>query len=150
MKNILKKSWICIFILGILLIGSYFAMNNNEGMSLERLCYTRETDGAKICVKGETSCIYFSDGTKNCTQGKNYCNQFTSCEECNDKNAKPLGDRCYWNNSENKCGSKLEKGYSPFCKKQNTGESYSYIPVISLIPTSSLSNSAPANYYSMQ
>jgi len=150
MKNILNKNWICIFILVILLGGGYFAFNNNEGMSLERLCYTRESDGAKICTKGDTSCIYFSDGSSKCTQGKNVCNEFTSCAECTDKNAKPLGGRCFWNSSINKCSSKLEKGYSPFCKQQNTNKVYSYVPVISLLQTNALSyNAAPANYYSM-
>jgi hypothetical protein len=149
MKNLLNKNWFLIFILFILLGGGYFAFNNNEGMSLERLCYTRESDGAKICTKGDTSCIYFPDGTSKCTQGKRTCSQFTSCAECTDKNTKPFGSRCYWNNSESKCGSKLKKGYSPFCKNKNISQINSYVPVISLLPTTSLSNAAPANYYSM-
>lgn len=151
MKNMLNKNFIWILIIVILLGGGYFAFNNNEGMSLERLCYTRESDGAKICTKGDTSCIYFSDGSSKCTQGKRTCDQFTSCAECTDKNTKQFGSDCYWNNAESKCGPKLEKGYSPFCKNKNKNndEKMSYIPVISLLPTSSLSNSAPSNYYSM-
>lgn len=153
MLNILKKNWLLIFIIVLLFIGSVFAVND-EGMSLERLCYVRESDGAKICMKGDSSCTYFSDGTSKCTQGKNVCSQFTSCAECTDKNAKPLGGTCYWNNSENKCGSTLETGYSPFCKNPNTNTNTnqmnnSYIPVISLLPTNSFSNAAPSNYYSM-
>jgi len=142
MKNMLKKNWIWIFILVILLGGGYFALNNEEGMSLERLCYTRETDGARICVKGESSCTYFSDGTSKCTQGKNVCSNFTSCAECNDKNTMPLGGRCFWNSVTNTCSSKLEKDSSPSCNK-NIGQMPAYLPVISLIPTTSLSNSAP-------
>ena len=149
MKNMLNKNWIWIFIIVILLSGGYFAFSNSEGMTLERLCYIRESDGAKICIKGETSCIYFSDGSSKCSQGKNYCNELTSCAECTDKNAKPLGGNCFWNNDMKKCGSELETGYSPFCENKNTyDKTYSYIPIISLLPTSSLLNSAPANYYS--
>jgi hypothetical protein len=160
MKNMLKKNWIWIFIIVILLSGGYFAFNNNEGMSLERLCYVRKSDGANICVQGDTSCTYFPDGSSKCTQPKRTCSQFSRCDECTDKNTKPIGSPCFWNNNERKCGSKLEKGYSDSCKNinnsgmsnsgmSNSGMSNSgmntYIPLISFIPTTSLSNAAPLN-----
>ena len=155
----LNKNLIWIFIIVILLGGGYFAFNNSEGMSLERLCYVRKFDGAKICVKGDTSCTYFSDGSSRCTQAKRTCSQFTRCDKCTDKNTKPIGRPCFWNNNERKCGSKLEKGYSSSCKninngrinngRINNGRINSYVPVISFLPTTSLSNAAPANYYSI-
>jgi hypothetical protein len=162
MKNILKKNWIWIFIIVILLSGGYFAFNNNEGMSLERLCFVRKSDGVKICVKGDTSCTYFPDGSSKCTQANRKCNQFTTCASCVDKDTKPVGAKCFWNNNERKCGSKLENGYSDSCKninngrmnngrmnngRMNNGNKNSYVPVISFLPTTSLLNAAPANYY---
>ena len=151
MKNFFKKNWFWILLILIILFGGYFAFNNNEGMTLERLCYTRESDGARICVKGETSCTYFSDGSSKCTQGKNICNQFTSCASCTDKNAKPLGGRCYWNNSKNTCSSKLEEGSLPYCMNPNMNQKIgiapAYLPVITLLPTTAFSNASPINSY---
>ena len=157
----LKKSLFWLFIIVILLVGGYFAINN-EGMSLERLCYTRESDGTKICIKGDTTCTYLKDGTTNCTSKKNACSLFTNCDECTDKNAL-FGGRCYWNRVEKKCSSELKNGYSPFCNgrrynydmpndkmtkhyMQNYDMQNSYIPVISLLPTTSFLNAATINY----
>ena len=157
------KNWFLILIVIVILLGgSYSAFNNNEGMSLERICYTRESDGAKICMKGDSSCTYFPDGTTKCTQGKLECNQFTNCPSCTDRNNKPLGGRCYWNYDQSKCSSKLEQGYSPNCGnpvnqqmysgqmysgEMYSGQMYSFVPVISLLPTTTLSNAAPINSY---
>ena len=144
------KNWplILIIVIVILFIGSYFAFNNEEGMSLERICYTRESDGAKICIKGDSSCTFYPDGTTKCTQGKRVCSQFTNCASCTDPNGKPLGGSCYWNNTLRKCGSKLQQGYSPNCRKPvANGQMYSYVPVISLLPTTALTNAAPINSY---
>jgi hypothetical protein len=159
------KNWplILIIVIVILFIGSYFAFNNEEGMSLERICYTRESDGAKICIKGDSSCTFYPDGTTKCTQGKRVCSEFTNCASCTDPNNKPLGGSCYWNNIESKCGSKLQQGYSPSCIKPVVGwlNSYmpqyntpqynntpqSYIPIVSLLPTTGLTNAAPINSY---
>ena len=150
MKNTLNKNWILILIIVVLLGGGLLALNNYEGMSLERLCYTRESDGAKICTKGNSSCTYFPDGSSKCTQGKRECNQFTNCDSCTDPNNKPLGGRCYWNNNQSKCGPKLGKGYLPYCMKPvSNSQINSYVPVISLLPTTTLTNAAQSNYYSM-
>lgn len=147
MSNFLKKNWLYILIVLLLIIGSYFALNK-EGMSLERICYNRESDGAKICVKGDSSCTYFPDGTSKCTQGKRVCSQFTNCSECTDTNNKPLGGRCFWNPSKNTCGSRLEKGFTPLCKNKNNGKmAQTYLPVVTLLPTSSLTNAAPINSF---
>jgi hypothetical protein len=149
MSNFLKKNSLWIFIILILIIGGFYAINNAEGMALERLCYNRESDGAKICVKGDSSCTYFPDGTSKCTQGKKDCNQYTNCADCTDKNNKPLGGRCYWNSSKNICGSRLEKGFTPFCRNQtqtqmqnNGSMGQTYLPVVTLLPTSTLANGA--------
>ena len=152
MSNFLKKNGVLIFIILILIIGGVYAVNI-EGMSLERLCYNRESDGAKICVKGDSSCTYFPDGTTTCTQGKKVCNQFTNCAECTDKNNKPLEGSCYWNPSKSICGSRLVKGFMPFCRNQNQNQNNGtmgqmYVPVVTLLPTSTLASAAaPLNSY---
>jgi hypothetical protein len=150
MNNFLKKNKFWILIVFILIIGSYFVINK-EGMSLERLCYNRESDGAKICIKGDSSCTYFPDGTSKCTQGKRDCSEFTNCSDCTDKNNK--GGSCYWNPFKSVCGSSLEKGFSPFCKNpyQNNNKMQTplYVPIITLLPTSTLANAAPINQFSI-
>jgi hypothetical protein len=147
MTNFLKKNWLWILIVLLLIIGSYFALNK-EGMSLESVCYNRESDGAKICTKGDSSCTYFPDGTSKCTQGKRVCSQFTNCDECTDTNNKPLGGRCFWNPTKSICGSRLEKGFLPSCKNKTKMQTQTYVPVITLLPTSTLADAAaPINSF---
>lgn len=146
MSNFLKKNRFWILIVLLFIIGSYFVLNK-EGMSLESVCYYRKSDGAKICVKGDSSCTYYPDGTTKCTQGKRVCSQFTNCGDCTDTNNKPLGGRCFWNPKQSICSSRLEKGFLPSCRIQPQMQRQAYVPVITLLPTTTLTNAAPLNSY---
>jgi hypothetical protein len=113
MKIFTKKIWFWLFIIALVIIGSYLILNQ-EAMSQEETCYTN-SEGHKVCVSGSTRCTYFADGSAKCSQGATSCTQYKKCNECVNGLVSRSNSKCYWNEKNGECGSFLDQGYSSKC-----------------------------------